>query len=146
MIRRFAPTLVLAAAVLGIAAAPAAAQGFGVSFGSHGGRSSFAVGFQSGHGGHGGHGRGRYDDHAGRGDYGRGHRFWSPGRYETVARQVWVQGPSRRVWCEPVYSYACDSYGRRTRICVTEGCWRVVQDPGCYETRYVQVWREGCWN
>jgi hypothetical protein len=130
MIRRFA--LVLAAAVFGLAATPGNAQGFGFSFGHHGRHSSVGFGFNTG--GHYGHGH----------RYHRPRRVWTPGYYETVAQQVWVPGATRRVWCEPVYD-TCHEYGRPVRRCVTAGYWRTIQDQGCYQTRYVRVWRDGCW-
>jgi hypothetical protein len=131
MIRRTARlAFVLAAAAL--SAAPVAAQRFGGSIGfeRHGRHGEVRVGF--GFGGH---------------DYGRRHehRVWVPGRYETVAQQVWVPGRVRQVWCEPVYETVYDACGRPIRRCVANGYWKTVEDPGCYETRYVQVWREGYW-
>jgi len=68
-----------------------------------------------------------------------------PGRYETVVRQVWVEGCERRVWREAVYETVYDWLGRPVRRCVSEGRWEIVREPGRYETRYEQVWREGYW-
>ena len=71
------------------------------------------------------------------------HRCWVPGYYEYRDTQVWVPGPSRRVWVDPVYDSCCDPCGNTTRIVVRQGYYQVVQDPGYYETRQIRVWVPG---
>lgn len=136
MVRRTArvvPFLFVAA----LLAAPVAAQGFRGSFGfGHQGRRSH-VQADFGYGGHGGGRPHGYDR--------RETRVFVPGCYETVAQQVWVPGRVSQVWCEAVYDTCYDPCGRPYRRCVSQGYWKTVQEPGCYETRYVQVWREGYW-
>ncbi len=142
MVRRNArvvPFLFVAA----LLAAPAAAQGFwgSIGFGHHGRRAHVQADYgHGGHYGHGGYGGGRH------GGYDRCEtRVFVPGCYETVAQQVWVPGRVSQVWCEAVYDTCYDACGRPYRRCVSQGYWKSVQSPGCYETRYVQVWREGYW-
>lgn len=149
MTLRTAPRLLLAAAAFVAAAAPTAAQGFGVSFQRHGRHGDVSIGFETGrrHGGYDrGYERGYGHGHGhGRGPVGCNDRVWVPGCYETVAQQVWVPGRVRQVWCEAVYDTCYDACGRPYRRCVSQGYWKTIQEPGCYETRYVQVWREGYW-
>jgi hypothetical protein len=145
MTLRTAPRLLLAAAAFVAAAAPTAAQGFGVSFQRHGRHSDVSIGFETGRDHDRRHGRGDRYDHDRRGHDRRGHQVWIPGRYETVAQQVWVPGRTRQVWCDAVYDTCYDACGRPYRRCVSQGYWKTIQEPGCYETRYVQVWREGYW-
>jgi hypothetical protein len=71
-------------------------------------------------------------------------RVWIPGRYETVARRVWVPGPVRRVWVEPVYEWRFGHCGLEY-VCVRQGYWRSVQLPGRYEIRNERVYRPGHW-
>lgn len=139
MIRSIAPRLVLVVAAFGLATAAAGAQGFGTTYVGTAGRGGAAVGLHVGHDHDHGRGRGRFDRDGGR-------RTWRPGRYEIVAEQVWVPGEVRRVWREPVFVNRYDACGRLVRVCVSEGSWTYVQDPGCYRTRYVRVWRDGCWD
>jgi len=71
-------------------------------------------------------------------------RVWVPGHFENVSRTVFVPGPVRREWVEPVYEWRFDSCGVHF-VCVSEGYWRTIQLPGHYETRCERVWRTGCW-
>ena len=135
MIRQLAFRTLAVAAVLAVLAVPASAQYFGASFGGrfgHHGHGSFGIAFGSPY-----YYRPAYPVYVS--------RVWVPGHYETVANQVWVPGCTRRVWVDPVYNDVCDPAGRTTRVCVRNGYWTEVQDPGRYETRYTQVWVEGCY-
>jgi hypothetical protein len=106
-----------------IAAVPAQAQGsLSIGFGGGGCHSGFGVGFTVPL---------------------RTHRCWCPGHYETVEQQVWVPGQWRQVCVEPVYESCVDPCGNVTRVLVRRGYHTLVQDPGHYETRYVQVWVPG---
>lgn len=69
--------------------------------------------------------------------------FWVAGHYETVCRQVWVEGCWRDVWVDAVYETRIDHCGRVIRVCVRPGYWTRVQDAGHFETREVQVWVDG---
>jgi len=72
-------------------------------------------------------------------------RFWVPGRYEVVPRNVWIPGYSERVWVEPVYDFGCDRYGNEVRVLVRAGYYRTHQRPGYYEVQRSRVWRPGHW-
>ena len=79
------------------------------------------------------------------GGYTRTHsesRVWVPGHYENVSRQVFVPGPTRRVWVEPVYEWRFGSCGLRY-VCVRAGYWKTIQLPGRYETRCERVYVPG---
>jgi hypothetical protein len=71
-------------------------------------------------------------------------RVWIPGSYETVSRRVFVPGPIRRVWVEPVYEWRFGSCGLRF-VCVRQGYWKSVQLPGHFEVRQERVLRPGHW-
>jgi hypothetical protein len=110
------------AAVIILTAAPADAQGsFSFGFSRFGRCSGFGLGFT-------------VPIH---------NRCWVPAHYETVVTQVWVEGCARRVYVEPVYNSCVDPCGNVTRVIVREGYYQVVQDPGHYETRYMQIWVQG---
>ena len=110
------------AIVLAVGSIPAQAQGsVSFGFGRFGRHSSFGLGFT----------------------VPLQHRCWVPGHYETVLTEVWVPGCARHVYVEPVYHSCVDPYGNATRVLVHAGYYQVVQDPGHYETRYVQVWVPG---
>jgi hypothetical protein len=70
---------------------------------------------------------------------------WVPGHYETVYRQVWVEGCLERVWVAPVYEWRSYGWGRPVRACVRGGRYEIVRGAGHYETRPFQVWVEGAW-
>jgi hypothetical protein len=70
-------------------------------------------------------------------------RCWVPGYYEIRYADVWVPGPSRQVWVEPVYDTCRDPCGNTTRVIVRAGYYQWVQDPGHYETREIRVWVPG---
>jgi hypothetical protein len=70
-------------------------------------------------------------------------RAWIAGHWENREQQVWVRGSTRREWVEPVYDTARDPAGNETRVMTQKGHWKVVEDPGHYETRNVQVWVPG---
>jgi hypothetical protein len=72
-------------------------------------------------------------------------RLWVPGRYETRCERVWVPGCERREWVPPRYEWVVEHCGIRRCVLVREGYWRVVQEPGRYETREVRVWVPGRW-
>jgi hypothetical protein len=111
-----------------VASAPASAQG-SVSFGfsKFGKKSAFGIGFTAPIYAH------RHVVH----------RQFVPGHYETRCVEVWVPGAERRVWVDPVYETVTDPCGNVTRILVRDGRFRIVRDPGYYETRHVQVWVPG---
>lgn len=73
----------------------------------------------------------------------RHYYIWVPAHYETVVRQVWVEGCFRDVWVDPVYEYRLDHCNRLVKVCVRAGYWARVQDPGHFETRREQVWVDG---
>lgn len=69
---------------------------------------------------------------------------WVPGHYETVYRQVWIDGCTERVWTPPVYEW--QYHGRNPyRTCVRGGRFEFVRRNGRFETRPAQVWVEGAW-
>jgi hypothetical protein len=70
---------------------------------------------------------------------------WIPGHYETVYRQVWVEGCAERIWTPPLYEWRYHGCGRPYRTCVRPGGFEIVRRGGRYETRPVQVWVEGAW-
>jgi hypothetical protein len=70
---------------------------------------------------------------------------WVPGHYESVYRQVWVEGCAERVWTPPVYEWRSYGCGRLYRTCVRPGRFEIFRRGGRYETRPVQVWVEGAW-
>ena len=70
---------------------------------------------------------------------------WIPGHYETVYRQVWIEGCVERVWMPPVYERQYYGCNRPYRACVRGGGFQVVRGNGHFETRPVQVWVEGGW-
>ena len=72
-------------------------------------------------------------------------RVWVPGHYETVCREVWIEGRVEQVWVEPRFELRYDSCGRAFQFLVSDGCWRTVRHPGHYETQRFQVWVEGQW-
>lgn len=115
--------LVPIATVMLVAALPAQAQGsFGFGFSKYGRNSAFGFGFSAP----------IYRQSC-----------YVPGHYETICQQVWVAGCARRVWVEPVYETCTDPCGNGTRVIVRAGYWRVIEDGGHYESRYVQVWIPG---
>jgi len=71
-------------------------------------------------------------------------RVWVPGHFESVSRRVYVPGPVRREWVEPVFEWRFDLCGARF-VCARDGYWRTVQLPGHYEVRCERVWRPGGW-
>jgi hypothetical protein len=134
---------VAVAALLAVSAAPASAQGyFNVGFGKWGRSSGFGVSFSA---------PVYWGRHYSYPAYYEPYysypvaveRTWVPGRWETRTEQVWVQGAERRVWVEPLYETTRDPAGNETRVLLKEGHWRIVRDPGRYETREVQVWIPG---
>jgi hypothetical protein len=70
---------------------------------------------------------------------------WVPGHYETVYRQVWVEGCAERVWTPPLYAWRTYGCGRLYRACVRPGGFEIVRREGRYESRPFQVWVEGAW-
>ena len=72
-------------------------------------------------------------------------RLWVPGRHETRCERVWVPGCERKEWVPPCFEWRIGSCGERFRVMVREGYWRVVREPGRYETREVSVWVPGHW-
>lgn len=71
-------------------------------------------------------------------------RVWVAGRYEMVSERVFVPGPTRQVWVDPVYAWRLGPCGMRY-VCVSAGYWKTVQLPGRYENRWVRVYRPGHW-
>ncbi len=70
-------------------------------------------------------------------------RIWVAGRYERVRRRVWVGGGYRREWAAPVHGTRIDSCGRPVTILIRKGYWNLIEQPGHFETRWVQVWVDG---
>jgi hypothetical protein len=71
--------------------------------------------------------------------------YWVPGHYETVCRQVWVEGCARTAWVEPIYAWRSDGCGRPCNVCIASGHYAIVRQSGHFETRRFQVWIEGRW-
>jgi len=142
--------LALTLAALAAAAAPARADGgLSISFGKSSRHSGVAVQAWAG-GPRGGLAIG-YERHRGQG-HGHGgvirsvpQRVWVPGHHELVQRRTWVPGRSRQVWVQPVLETRYDWCGRPFTVQVVPGHWSVVHEPGHYELRQVEVWREGRW-
>ena len=110
-------------AVLFVASAPADAQStFGIGFSKFGRHSGVSLGFST---------------------VIQPRRCWVPGHYETRCTEVFVPGCIRQVWVEPVYDTCVDPCGNGTRVLIRAGYFRTIQEPGRYETRYVQVWVPG---
>lgn len=63
------------------------------------------------------------------------------GHWETVYERVWVAGALEQVYVQPIYATRPDSRGRPYQVCVRAGYWSTVQQPGRYEERSRQVWR-----
>ena len=125
------PFLALA---LGAVLAPAAgADSFGIAFGKKTRHGSIAIGYSTG------------------AFWAPSHRMhcappvWVPAHFETRCEQVWVAGCYETVWVEPVFELRYDACGRAYKICVAGGHTTVVQKPGHYVTRQVQVWVAGHW-
>jgi hypothetical protein len=72
-------------------------------------------------------------------------RVWVPGHMERVQRRVWVEGGYRREWVAPVYDTRLVSCGRVETLLVRQGHWTLVEQPGHFETRQVEVWVDGYW-
>ena len=54
--------------------------------------------------------------------------------------RVWVPGPVRRVYVPPRYEYRFDFFRwRRVRVCVREGYYETVRDPGHWEQRRIRL-------
>jgi hypothetical protein len=70
-------------------------------------------------------------------------RTYVPGHYETRCVEVWVPGCSERVWVEPRYETVVLPCGNVSRVLVREGFFKVIENPGHYETRHVQVFVPG---
>jgi hypothetical protein len=70
---------------------------------------------------------------------------WVPGQWINEQQQVWVPGTWTQLWCEPVYATLHDACGRPYQVLVQPGRYRLVEQPGRFETRCVQVWRPGYW-
>ena len=70
---------------------------------------------------------------------------WVPGHYETVRERVWIPARYERVWIEPVYTWRRDSCGRAYQVCVEQGRYQFVKQPGYYDHRDGRVWVEGFW-
>jgi hypothetical protein len=141
------------AAVIGLVltfAAPAPAQGsFGFGYSRYGRHSGFGIGFGTSFYPHHDYYRGyyAYPGYYPYGSYYSGpvvvDQSWVPGYWTTRDEQVWIAGPQRREWVEPQYEMRRDPSGAETRVMIRDGYWRVVQDPGHYETRTAQVWIPG---
>ena len=150
-------------ALAAVLAAPADAQAVGIHFGQQGGRTSFDLaldtraprGLQIGYS-HGSRGsaihagrpapRGRalgHDSHIVRSECTR--RVWIPGRTVLREQRVYVQASKRKVYVEPLYEATCGAHGRRVDVLVRDGYWKVVEEPGHWEVRQVEVWEPGHW-
>ena len=82
-----------------------------------------------------------------RGGYTNGYassRIWTPAHFENVSRRIFVPGPFRQEWVQPVYEWRFDACGVHY-VCVSEGYWRTVQLPGHYEVRWDRVYVPGSW-
>jgi hypothetical protein len=71
-------------------------------------------------------------------------RVWIPGRYDWVSRRVFVPGPVQREWVAPVFEWRFGPCGAQY-VCVREGYWRTIQQPGHYEYRRERVYQPGHW-
>jgi hypothetical protein len=70
-------------------------------------------------------------------------RTYVPGCYVTRCVEVWVPGCSERVWIEPRYETVVDHCGNVARVLVRAGHFKVIERPGHFETKHVQVWVPG---
>ena len=123
--------LPLATVILVASSAAQAQGGFGLGFAKVGKHSAFGVGISSGF----------YPRNGGVVVVDPApHRCWVPGHYETVCREVYVPGCERRVYVEPVYETCADPYGNVIRHLVRGGFFKVIRDPGHFETVCERVW------
>jgi hypothetical protein len=67
-------------------------------------------------------------------------RRFVPGHFETRTERVYVPGPERRVWVQPVTRRVYDPCGGYRWVTVQAGYWKTIQEPGCYETIERRVW------
>lgn len=130
--------------VLALAAPAAEAQKISIGFGKHGHHGSIGVtaGF----------------------DFGRGNcrppvvvapphcpppAVFVPGHFALVEKQVYVPGCTRKEYVPAVFETRTwrDYCGRLhvERVQVAPATWRIVQDPGTWQTVTERVWIEGCW-
>jgi hypothetical protein len=135
-----APAKFLALSLAALALAPSASAGhdsFGISFGKHSKKSSFAL-------------------HWSNTSCAPVYQFhqpvyapcppkvWVPGHYETVVQKVWVPACTKQVWVEPVYKPHY-GYGSKGKVCVSPGYWKQVHVPGHYASQHVKVFQPGAW-
>jgi hypothetical protein len=129
--------LSLAAVVtlVAVGSVPASAQGsLSIGFAKFGKKSAFGIGFNSGPIYH-RPGRVIVDPIR--------YRTFVPGHYETRCVEVWVPGCTERVWIEPCYETVVLPCGNVSRVLVREGYFKLIEKPGHFETRHVQVWVPG---
>jgi len=115
-------------------AAPQAAAGdlsFGFGFGHHDGNSDVRVriGYR---GAHRPHPRPRVHVR----------QVWVAGHYDTVNRQVWVPGYTRKVWQPALYGWRTEC-GMRIRYMIRAAGYTYITVPGHYETTTERVWVPG---
>src|SRR5687767_11008412 len=118
------------ATFLVVAALPAQAQGgFGFGFSKFGKKSAISVGVHSGP--------------IAQPLSIRRPIHHSPGRFVTRCVEVWVPGCSKTVYIEPVYDTVVLPCGTVTRVLIREGYFKVIREPGHFETRCTEVWVPG---
>lgn len=120
-------TMIAAVAAVLFCTALADGQGISFSFGKHGKHKSVgvSVGIPLGHHGH---------------VHSNSCQRLVPGHYEIVREQVFVPGPVRQVWVEPVYRTVYDCHGHPHQEVVAHGHWETIQEPGRYELQDRKIW------
>ena len=110
-------------------AAPASAQGFGISFSKHGKHGGFGIGIFA-------------NERCGTHVHTSCCVATTAGHWEDRCERVWVDGCAKRVWVRPVYRTVRSGCGYR-RVMVRAGYWRTVRGRGHYETVTRRVWVPG---
>ncbi len=72
-------------------------------------------------------------------------RIWIPAYTEVVHERVYVPGAERRVWSPARYETRIDRCGRRYTVQVSPGHWKVICEPGRWETVARSIHHPGRW-
>lgn len=72
-------------------------------------------------------------------------RIWIPAYTEVIHERVFVPGFERRVWVPARYETRIDPCGRRYTVEVCPGHWKVMCEPGRWETVAHTVHHPGRW-
>ena len=71
-------------------------------------------------------------------------RHWVAGHFEPRETRVWIPESREKVWVPAVYATRFDACGRAYQVQIRPARWKVVCNPGYFETRCERVWIAGC--